>query len=329
MYARELLHALKRSMRADWLAAVLPEGVDDLPHGVEPCVRPGAKGLRRMWADARPLKGVDLVHGLDVAVPLRSGASTVVATVHDLAVFDVPWSFSRRFASAKRVVTAHAMRAADGLVAVSVFTAERIWERFGREASVVPLAPAPDLTVAGADEVEAVCQRYGLPECFVLYVGRVEPRKDVETLARACHRAGAPLVVAGRLPSPGRGLCIGTIHLGYVPRGDLAALYGAATVVGYPSLYEGFGLPPIEALACGTPVVAYRIPPLVELLAAGAVLVPPGDVDRLADALRLALVDREWRAQLVVDGARLARSRTWGDVASDTVAVYRQLGVAC
>jgi glycosyltransferase involved in cell wall biosynthesis len=167
---------------------------------------------------------------------------------------------------------------------------------------------------------------YDLPDRFVLCVATIEPRKDVATLATACRDAGVPLVIAGaaRAAAPA-----GAQLLGYVPRTHLPPLYGAATVVAYPSIYEGFGLPPVEAMACGAPVVAFRIPPLEESLADAAVLTAPGDAAELADALRALFGDDDRRRELAITGRARAGNLRWSDTASATAAVYRRLGVAC
>ncbi len=114
-----------------------------------------------------------------------------------------------------------------------------------------------------------------------------------------------------------------------MPRSHLPALYGAATVVAYPSIYEGFGLPPVEAMACGAPVVAFRIPPLEESLGEAAILTAPGDAVELAAALRDLLADNEGRKQLANAGLVRAGTLSWSATAAATAAVYRQLGVAC
>lgn len=324
-YIVELLRALAAVVRADLLAAVCEDAVGELPGGVETLVRRRTEGVRMLLTEARGMGAVDLVHGLDVHIPVRSRVPAV-ATVHDLAVYDVPWAFTRRWVLRQRAVIAHAARRADALVAVSPFTAERIGRRFGRQAVVIPEAPSPELEPPGAEAVEQVRRRHHLPDRFVLCVATLEPRKDLATLDSACRDAGVPLVLAGRASSPAPG---GARHLGYVPGEELAALYGAATVVAYPSLYEGFGLPPIEAMACGAPVVCYRIPPIEELVGDAAVLTAPRDVEQLTVSLRQLLADDERRLALGRAGRARAGLFSWSAAAAATAEVYRSLGVQC
>jgi len=331
LYVRSLLGALvgdlAEELRVDAVATVFEDAAGELPPGVRAVVRPGQGTLARIVEGRRGMPGAALVHGLDVQVPRsRPGGVPSVSTVHDLAVFDVPWTFSRRYATAQRRIMRHAARHAEAVVVDSAFTAERLRRRLSRRAHVVPLAAPADMAPAPPEERERVRAERGLPGRFVLYVGRTEPRKDVATVAVACRAAGAPLVIAGRAPARP---VAGAVHLGYVPRERLAALYGAATVVAYPSTYEGFGLPPLEAMACGAPVLAYDIPPLRETVAGAAELVAPGDEDALVSALRRLLHDDDQRADLARRGRRRAGGRTWADVARATAAVYRTLGVDC
>lgn len=324
-YIRELLAPLARAVDADLVAAVQEDVRAELPPGVAALVRPTADGVVRTLHGLRSLDPADVVHGLDVDVPARRRGATV-ATVHDLAVFDVPWAFSRARATGERALIRHSLRRVDAVVAVSAFTAERVAARFGRTSVVTSLAPSTDLGPASGAQVEHVRRRYRLPPRFVLHVGTLEPRKDVPTLAWACRQVGVPLVLAG---AGGRGPAApGTVRLGYVPRTDLAPLYGCATLVAYPSRYEGFGLPPLEAMACGAAVVASRVASLPEVLGDAAWLVPPGDGERLAAAIREALGDHERRREMVDAGLERARAFTWTATASATAAVYRSLG-AC
>lgn len=324
-YIRELLPPLAKMLDADLVAAVQEDVRGELPPAVDALVRPTADGVVRALHGLRSLDPADVVHGLDVDVPVRRRGPTV-ATVHDLAVFDVPWAFSGTRARGERALIRHSLRRVDAVVAVSDFTAERVAARFGRTAVVTPLAPSTDLSPAPAGEVERVRRRYRLPPRFVLHVGTVEPRKDVPTLTWACRQLGVPLVLAGA--GAGNVAIPGTVRLGYVPRADLAPLYGCATVVAYPSRYEGFGLPPLEAMACGAAVVASRVASLPEVLGDAAWLVPPGDGERLAGSIREALGDAERRREMGRAGIERAAAFTWTATASATAEVYRSLG-AC
>ena len=299
--------------------------MDELPQGVRPLVRRPSVRVRRALQGLSPVGETDLLHGLDVDVPLRRRAPTV-ATVHDLAVFDVPGASDRARTAGERLLLAHAVRSADAIIAVSEFTAERISPVGAVDAVVVHEAPGPDM-VSGhrPEEIESCRRRYRLPERFVLYVGDFGPRKGLEVLAAACRTAGCALVVAGG--HLGRRPPAGAMGLGYVPAADLRALYSAATVFAFPSRYEGFGLPPLEAMACGVPVVASPIPPLVEVLGEAARLVPAstGGVGPGAHgALRRSPTAH---AAMAAAGRVRAAQFSWADTARSTAAVYSELGL--
>lgn len=320
-YIRELLHALPPCVDADIVAVVAAGAEDELPGRVRPIVRPAASGARRALQGLRGGAGLSLFHGLDVDLPVRPTCPTVT-TVHDLAVFDVPWAFSRRKAIGERLVTAHAIRRADVVIAVSPFTADRVRAHFGRDCVVIAEAPGRGFAVRGPDEVQRVRRRYDLPERFVLHVGTLEPRKSVAQLAAACRSVGAALVLAGAGAATAPP---GTRGLGFVPSADLPALYAAATVAAYVSRYEGFGLPPLEAMACGCAVVSSPVPALE--LVDGATVVDPLDEKAIAAALHALVADDARRHELADRGRVSVGALSWQASAEATAAVYGSLGL--
>ncbi len=310
---------------ADLSAAVQSSAAPLLPRSVRAIDRPDGAGVKRAAYGMQPLPDVDLVHGLDVDLPLRLSCPSV-ATVHDLSVFDVPWAFSRFRAAGERLLIRRALARADKIVAVSSFTAERVAHHFDRQATVIPLAPRSKQDPVDEAKTAAVRRRYGLPERFVLQLGSIEPRKDVQLLADVCSELGIPLVLAGaaggRHPVP-----TSARHLGYVDRDELAPLLDAATIVAYISRYEGFGLPPLEAMARGRPVVASAVGGLPDVAADGACLVPVDGRAELVTALRTLWGDDAQRHELGRRAIEVAGRLSWQATAQATVAVYRSLGL--
>ena len=200
---------------------------------------------------------------------------------------------------------------------------------------VTPWGVPPDVANgAGPGAGEAARRRHGLPERYLLYVGTIDRRKDYATLLRALRElpTAGPLVVAGSIVA-GRTDFEATVKtlglgervrvLGYVPRADLPGLYAAAAAFVYPSFYEGFGLPVLEAMACGTPVVTYNVCSLPEVAGDAAVLLdPPVTPERLAAALRRVLEDGAFRRDLVARGRARARAFDWRDTARVTLEAY-------
>ncbi|MFX1757280.1 MULTISPECIES: glycosyltransferase family 4 protein [Rhodococcus] len=325
-YVRELLNALDLLLPAAALrASVQHDATGELPCRVAPHVRPVADGVRRMLYAKMPVWGVDLFHSLDVDVPVLCSGVTV-STFHDLAVFDTPWAFGKYRAAGERALLRDAMRRADVLVAVSNFTAERLHALCGREAVVTPLAPAVWAKPPTPEKVRDIRRAYRLPERFVLQVGTVEPRKDVALVADACRILDIPLVLAGA-GSTGPDAPAGSIGLGYVPTAHLPALYAAASAVAYASRYEGFGLPPLEAMACGGAVVTSAVGALPDIVDDGALLVTEHTETSWTAALRVVVHDTDTADALRARGREVAATSTWRRTAELTRDAYRIAGL--
>ena len=264
-------------------------------------------GLPRAARRAR----VELLHCTTYRGPLGSRPPAVV-TVHDLAVFRHPEAFPRWTRTYGRLVVPHMIRAARRVIAVSEFTRRELVEvlRVPEERiRVIPNAVdaefRPDGPAAEGD--------------YVLAVGTLEPRKNLERLGEAARLAGLELRVVG---ARGWGGVSANGHwLGELPDDELARLYRGARCFAYPSLYEGFGIPILEAMACGAPVVTSVGGATEEVAGGAAVLVDPRDPAGIARGIEEAAARRDELRRLGLERARLAN---WASVAAQTVEVYRE-----
>jgi len=274
-----------------------------------------------------------LLHSLAFASPLLNPAPAVV-TVYDLSFRRMP----EKFPAAQRLylsaLTASSCRRARRVIAISESTRDDVVRLLGIPAGRVDVAyPGVEARFRPLPraEVEAFRSRAGLPTCFILYLGTLEPRKNLGALLAAFARLAPTvhLVLAGArgwfytdLFRQVEALNLNDrVHFpGFVPAEDLPLWYNAAAVFAYPSSFEGFGLPVAEALACGRPVVTSNVSSLPEAGGAAALLVPPQDVDALAEALRRALADR---GELGARGPAQAARFTWSATAASTARSYR------
>ncbi len=273
-------------------------------------------------------------------VPLTGSVPSVV-TVHDLAFLAYPEAFhaaKRRYLAA---MTRLSVRRARRVIAVSAHTRDDLIRHFGVRPERIAVIPnAADERYRPADDPGEVARfkaENHLPDRFILFVGTLEPRKNVRRLIEAFASLGAEdaavkLVIvgaAGWLTSDLaplvrlRGLGDRIVFTGYVSDDDLPRWYRAATLFCYPSLYEGFGLPVLEAMACGAPVVTSRTSSLPEVAGDAALLVDPTDVRDLARALQSLLADDVRRAEMSAAGIARSRLFSWDRTATATLDVIR------
>ena len=258
---------------------------------------------------------LDVLHCTTFHAPLRSPVPVVV-TVHDLAVMRHPELFNRWTRIYARTALAPVLRRAARVIAVSEFTRREIVELAGvlpERVCVVPNAAGepfgPDGEAADGD--------------YVLTVGTLEPRKNLPRLVEAVGRLGLELRVVGAVGWGGVDVAgNGVRWLGEVSDAELARLYRGALCFAYPSLYEGFGIPVLEAMRCGTAVVASAGTAMEEVADGAAELVDPRDPESIAAGIERAVARRE---ELRARGLERARRYSWPAAADATVAVYREL----
>jgi glycosyltransferase involved in cell wall biosynthesis len=303
--------------------------------------RPDAPAMFKEWL----LGPVDVVHSTTFCVPeFRLRPKALVVTIYDLSFLTHPELHLPANVAHCLAGTRLAVERADAIIAISGHTRRDLVERLGaspERIAVTPLAHDPDLVrVTDEEQLAAVRKRYGLPERFVLFLGALEPRKNLPRLLAAyaalpaALRREVHLVVAGvrgwlndSIRAHVQALGVeATIHFaGYIDGHDLAAVYSLATAFAYPSLYEGFGLPVLEAMACGTPVLTSDGSSLPEVAGDAAVLASPTDVDAIAAGLRRLLEDSSLRDELSARGITRAAQFSWDRCARQTLEVYRRV----
>lgn len=303
--------------------------------------------LYKIWSALKAPKvdwilgGVDVYHATNYFLPPTRCARRVV-TIHDLSFLVVPELCSPRIIGPFSKGVPRFAAEADAILAYSESTKGDIVRYLAvdpAKVTVAPLAVDEDFIPISRDEAaERIKARYGIGEPFLLFVSTLEPRKNVPTLLRAFallakdipHR----LVLVGRtgwgteeifatLDSLNLGERV--VRAGFVPQQDLLAFYCAADAFVFPTLYEGFGLPLLEALSCGCPVVTAKNSSVPEVTDAAALYADPRDPESVAAAVRRVLEDGSLRADLVARGRAQAKKFSWATCAQRTLEVYRSV----
>jgi glycosyltransferase involved in cell wall biosynthesis len=286
---------------------------------------------------------VDLIHAPAYVGPLAAGCPIVV-TVHDLSFYRYPQLFPAGNRIYLQRMTALTMRRAARVIVDSESTGQDVQEILGvnpaKIAVVYPGASPAMQRVKDPCRIEALRRRYDLPERFVLCVGTLEPRKNIgfllETWAAFAGRHALPhhLVIVGgkgwfyeELEARAQTLGLsGRVHFaGYAPDEDLPTWYSAADLFVYPSLYEGFGFPPLEAMACGTPVLTSDRSSLPEVVGEGGMSLAPDDPVEWANLIAQVLSSDETRTAMTTAGLVQAARFTWPATARETAAIYREV----
>ncbi len=335
-YSRELAAALAATAPADsgvtaWTAWHRDVAAARVPGLFGPRRLPlPRRGLAELWRSGRgPAPRAELVHAPTLLLPPRRRGRRLVATIHDAVPWTHPETLTRRGVAWHRAMGERAAADADVVLVPTAAVADELARHVHlRRVEVVGEGVGPDVGAVPPD-AEDRAARLRLPEEYALVVGTLEPRKGLDVALAATAGAGwpgLPLVVVGpsgwgeiRLPAddPDR-----VRLLGRVSDADLAVAYARAAVVLVPSRSEGFGLPVLEAMTHGVPVVTSDAPALVEVAGGAAVATPVGDANALAEGVVEALRRRD---QLAAAGRRRAREFSWTTAAERCWQIYRSV----
>ncbi|MFC1511043.1 glycosyltransferase family 4 protein [Candidatus Margulisiibacteriota bacterium] len=275
---------------------------------------------------------IDVFHGTNFMSPFLSSVSSVI-TIHDLSFLLYPESqpLIRRL---YRKLLPLSVKGARKIIVPSQIVKDEVIKYYGVAGSKIAVTPegvSSEFKVVGdKDKLSSVRQRYGLPEKFILYVGTLEPRKNVAKLIEAFRmlkdkEPGIKLVIVGKKGWLFQKMAEqDVIFTGYVPAKDLPAVYNLAEVFVFPSLYEGFGLPVLEAMACGVPVVTSNVSSLPEVAGEAALLANPNSAEAIAEQVLKLLKDPSLRESMINKGLARAKLFTWEKCARETLKVYQE-----
>jgi glycosyltransferase involved in cell wall biosynthesis len=351
-YTFELASALARAAPADEFELIYPSSFPVVSLAERECLPPNLKSVRvsvgalgrRWWSAGLPRyagrRGLWLFHGTNYDVPLWGGAACVL-TVHDLSLLLHPETHERRRVRRARRRLPLMARAADALIVPTESVRREVCEHLRvapAKVFAIPEAARACFNPVEFQETEDVRRGLGVGAEFLLAVGTIEPRKNLSALVAAFEQVLRTrptstlqlVIVGGRgwlsaplseaiAKSPARGRIV---LAGYLPDDALRSLYSSCRAFVYPSLYEGFGLPPLEAMSCGAPVVAGDTPAVAEVTGGAARLFNPRDTHALTRVLLELLDDESARRTLSAAGLSRAANFSWERTARSTLAVY-------
>ena len=310
-----------------------------------------AEWMARLWQRARlPLPvnwltgPIDLYHATDFVLPPVGRGVKTILTVHDLSFIRVPETAAPNLRAYLNVVVPRSVQKADHIIADSQATKDDLCALYGTAPDKITVllsgvdprfAPVTDEAV-----LKSIRARYGIGEQpYIFCIGTVQPRKNYSRVIQALAALRAEgldlqLVIAG-----GKGWLEDEMYrtlrethmqdhvhrIGFARDEDLPALYSGATLTAFPSLYEGFGLPILESMACGTPVVTANVSSLPEVAGEAALMVDPYDVPALTDAMRRLITDKALRGVLIQRGYEQVKQFTWAKAASQLRAIYERV----
>jgi glycosyltransferase involved in cell wall biosynthesis len=267
----------------------------------------------------------DLIHLSDWTAPVTRVPT--VTTIHDLAYAKYPETVHPLIRHTQSLRLSRIVKHGNHIIADSMSTKNDLIEKYQLNDSLIDVVYpglSQDYYPRSGEEIERVKTKYNLPAKFILCLGTQEPRKNLERLITATTNHSLPLVIAGKygwgkkIENPSH-----VTVLGFVDEADLPALYSSSTVFCYPSLYEGFGFPVLEAMACGTPVVTSNISSLPEVTGDAAVLVDPLSIEAIRSGIDQSL---ELSENMIKKGIRQAKKFSWDNTATQVMSIYEKLG---
>ena len=355
-YLRALVHALlQRDIDNDYCLITPQRLLENVPPcvTVHPAPSRLSENFAKVWFEqiafvrACQRERADLAHVPYFAPPVFS-RTPIIATIHDLIPMILPLYRCSLHVRTYTQLVAVGARRANAIIADSECSKRDIVQRLKIDPArvhVIHLAADENYRPADAAQIDVVRRKYSLPDKFILYLGGFDQRKNVRVIIQAfarlhdLHTQGFRLVLGGVMlgtdseffPDPRRIAREANLpddaiqYVGWVDEDDKPALYSSATAFAFASLYEGFGLPPLEAMACGTPVICSNASSLPEVVGNAGILVDPNDVDAWAEAMRAVLTNDARRIEMRERGIVQAGRFSWRKCAEETVRVYRSV----